>query len=75
MRRVGGAPRFSELVVYFGEEWGQALAEGLMVPREKPLVQPATRWLLRQRPLETELIDSLCHDTDELLIRSESGVA
>ncbi len=59
----------------FGEEWGQALVGGLMAPREKSLVLPAARWLLRQRPLEPELNDSLCHDTDELLIRSESGVA
>ncbi len=37
--------------------------------REKTLVQPAARWLLRWRPFEPELIDSLCHDADELLIR------
>ncbi len=59
----------------FGEEGGRALAEGLMAPREKPLVQPAARWLLRRRLFEPELFDSLCHDADELLIRSESGAA
>ncbi len=35
------------------------LAEGLMAPREKPLAQPAARWLLRGRPFEPELVDSL----------------
>ncbi len=43
---------FRELIVDFREEEGQALAEGLMEPREKPLVQPAARWLLRRRPFE-----------------------
>ncbi len=47
-RRVGGVPRFRELTVDFGEEGGRALAEGLMAPREKPLVQSAARWLLRR---------------------------
>ncbi len=37
-----------------------------MAPREKPLVQPAARWLLRQRPLEPELVDSFCHNADVL---------
>ncbi len=74
-RRVGGAPRFCELVVHFGKEGGRVLAESLMAPQEKPLVQPAARWFLRQRPFEPELVDSLCHNTDELFIRSESGVA
>ncbi len=59
----------------FVEEGGRALVGGLMVPREKPLIQPAVRWLLMWRPLEPKLIDSLCHNTDELLIRSGSGVA
>ncbi len=45
-RWVGGVPRFSELVVYFGEERGWALVGGLLAPREKSLVQPAVRWLL-----------------------------
>ncbi len=45
-RWVGGVPRFSELVVYFGEERGWALVGGLLAPREKSLVQPAARWLL-----------------------------
>ncbi len=54
----------------FGEEGGRAFAEGLMATREKPLVQPAARWLLRRRPFESELIDSLCNDADELLISS-----
>ncbi len=70
----GGMPRYRELVINFGEEGGQALAGGLMAPREKTLVQPAARWLLRRRPFKPELIDRLCHDADELLIRSESGV-
>ncbi len=56
----------------FGKEGGQALAGGQLAPREKPLVQPAARRLLRRRLLEPELIDSLCHHTDELLIRSGS---
>ncbi len=59
----------------FGEEGGGALAEGLMAPREKLLVQPAARWLLRRRPFEPELIDSLSHDANEFIIRFESGVA
>ncbi len=42
VRRVGGAPRFCELIVDFGKEGGRALADGLMAPREKPFVQPAT---------------------------------
>ncbi len=42
-RRVGGAPRFHELVVYFGEEGEGALAEDLIAPQKKPLVQPAAR--------------------------------
>ncbi len=54
-RRVGGVPRFSELVVDFGKEGGRALAGGLLAPRKKPLVQPAARRLLRRRPLELEL--------------------
>ncbi len=74
MRRVGGTPRFCELVVNFGEEGGQALAEGLTAPRKKPLVQHAARWFLRRRPFESELVDSLCHIVDELFILSESGV-
>ncbi len=74
-RRVGGAPQFSELVVDFGKEGGRALAGGQLAPLEKPLVQPAARRLLRRRPLEPELIDSLCHHTDELLVRSRSGAA
>ncbi len=57
-----------------GKKGDERWRGGLMAPWEKPLVQPAARWLLRWRPLEPELIDSLCHDTD-LLIRSESGVA
>ncbi len=65
VRRIGGAPRFCELIVDFWKEGGRALADGLMVPREKPLVQPPTRWLLRRRPFEPELVDTLCHDTDE----------
>ncbi len=32
----------------FGEERGRAVVEGLMAPRYKPLVQPATRWLARR---------------------------
>ncbi len=59
-------PRFCELIVNFGKEGGRVLAEGLMAPREKPLVQPAARWLLRQRPLEPELVDSFCHNADVL---------
>ncbi len=59
-------PRFCELIVNFGKEGGRALAEGLMAPREKPLVQPAARWLLRQRPLEPKLVDSFCHNADVL---------
>ncbi len=39
-----------------------------MAPREQPLIQPAARWLLRRRPFKPELVDSLCHDADELLI-------
>ncbi len=50
VRRVGGAPRFSELVGDFWKEGGRALVGGLLAPREKPLVQPAARRLLRQRP-------------------------
>ncbi len=49
-RWIGGALRFCELVVYFREEGGRALAEGLMAPRKKPLVQPTARWLLGWRP-------------------------
>ncbi len=52
----------------FGEEGGRALAECLMAPGEKSLVQPAARWLLRSRPFDSELVDSLCHNADELLI-------
>ncbi len=66
--------QFCELVVYFGDERGQALAEGLMAPRKKPLVQPAARWFLRQRPFEPELVDCLCRNADKLFICSESGV-
>ncbi len=73
--RLGGASRFGKLVVDFGEEGGRALAGGLMVPWEKPLVQPAVRWLLRRRPLEPKFTDSLCHDMDKLLVRSGSGDA
>ncbi len=42
---------------------------------EEPLIQPASRWLLRRRPFEPELVDTLSHDADELFIRPESGVA
>ncbi len=48
-RRVWGVPQCRELVMNFGEERGRAVVEGLMAPRYKPLVQPATRWLLRRR--------------------------
>ncbi len=34
--------------------------------RGRRAVQPAARWFLRRRPFDLELIDSLCHDADEL---------
>ncbi len=68
-------PQLCELTVYFGEEGGRALAEGLMAPWKKPLVQPAARLLLRRRPFKPELVDSLRHNADELFMRSKSGVA
>ncbi len=53
-----------------GKKEDERLAEGLMAPQKKPLIQPAARWLLRQRPFEPELVDSLRHNADELFIRS-----
>ncbi len=36
---------------------------------------PACCKMAPLRPFESELVDSLCHNADELFIRSESGVA
>ncbi len=51
-------PQLCELNVYFGEEGGRALAEGLMAPWKKPLIQPAARLLLRRRPFKPELVSA-----------------
>ncbi len=45
-RWVGGCAIISWARMNFEEEGGQALAGGLIAPREKTLIQPAARWLL-----------------------------
>ncbi len=73
--RVRGAPRSRELVVNFREERRWSLLRGLMVPRQKPLIQTAARGLLWWRPLQTQLFNRFWEDTEKFGIHPGFGGA
>ncbi len=69
-RQVGGASRFRELVMYFGEEGGRALTEGHMVPWKTKLCKSGFWSGLCGLTERSRLRSGLCGLTDRSELRS-----